>query len=27
VAALAVEKLRKGMKPSLDLDLNAYPRS
>lgn len=27
VAALALEKLKKGMKPSLDLDLNAYPRS
>ena len=26
VAALAIEKLKKGRKPSLSLDLNAYPR-
>jgi len=27
VAALALEKLKKGIQPSLDLDLNAYPRT
>ncbi|NOR16066.1 MAG: tRNA (adenosine(37)-N6)-threonylcarbamoyltransferase complex transferase subunit TsaD, partial [Candidatus Aminicenantes bacterium] len=26
VAALAVEKLRQGLEPGLDLSINAYPR-